>query len=131
MPTPDKNSIMHNLQALSGYFASWKFSLKMHKNILPKIKKLLADLVEWFRLHVIRPIEKSRRRRAYLKHQALKQEAVGELIEKFEPFLMQVLDQSLSDYHEAMPQNFYTIQARHDIRRIYEIKLKSLITSQK
>lgn len=103
----------------------------MLKNLSTKIKSLAVNLAEQFRLKVIRPIQKRQRRRAFLRNQTYVRQATGELIDKFEPFLMQLLDQSLADYHEAMPQNHYTVQARHDIRKLYEIRLKSLISSQK
>lgn len=102
------------------------------KGLPAKLKELVDRLIEEFRVKVIRPIEKSRRRKEYFHRRELVQETTGELIEKFEPMLMHILNSTLSDYRESVqPQNFYTKQACHDIRRLYEIKLKSFISSKK
>jgi hypothetical protein len=82
-------------------------------------------------VEIIRPIRKWKKRRDYERRRESVQQAKGELLEQFEPMITKLMEETLADYHETCRQNHHTIQARHDIKRLWEIKVKGFITSQK
>jgi hypothetical protein len=52
--------------------------------------------------------------------------AIGELVMKNEPFMVQVLDAAIRDYiNSGLPRNFGINEAFSDLRKLYENKLKS------
>jgi len=57
--------------------------------------------------------------------------AMAYLLNNFEPMLMRLIDEAVTEYHATCEQNHFTVQAKHDIREIYKKRIKDFIYSKK
>lgn len=96
-----------------------------------KIKENMQSFVEWFYLKFIRPIKKKYKRNQYEKRQRILNQAIGEVVREFDQFMVFALDETIKEYRESKQQNYYTVQAMHDIRKLHEKTLKRYILGKK
>lgn len=61
----------------------------------------------------------------------VKRLAIGELVENLSPLMSRIMNETLLDYHEHVPQNHSTVQAQHDIKILFEKRVQSFIFSKK
>lgn len=102
------------------------------ESFLIRAKKVLISIKDFVYFRFIKPIKKARRRRKFEQKKAVLNEAIRNVIENFEPLLIRILNETYSDYEQAgLPKNGYTIQMEHDIKRLYQIKIKDFINSNK
>lgn len=79
----------------------------------------------------IRPVRKYFKRKKYIKEQKILSLAIGELIYKFEPLIIVILNETLEDFDSTVKQNHYTRLAQEQIRKIFESKIKRFTASVK
>jgi len=88
-----------------------------------------TNIVLFYKRHVRRPIVKMWRKKVYQTKELFIGIALSRLVYQFRPLMIGILDEALRNYHEAMKQNHYTVQAQHDIRKFYEIALDTYTKS--
>lgn len=102
------------------------------ESFLIRARTFLVAVKDFMYFKFIKPIKKARRRREFERKKAILNEAIGNVIENFEPLLIRILNETYSDYEQAgLPKNGYTIQMEDDIKRLYQIKIKDFINSNK
>lgn len=95
------------------------------------MQNLATRLMNWLYLKLVRPVKKYFKRRKYEREEMYTKMVMGRIIYRFEPMMVRILNEALRDYHEAMRQNYHTVQAQHDIRKFFELKLKEFTNSIK
>jgi len=96
---------------------------------LKRIGDTLDSILQGFYIRFIDPIRKARRASRKAKRRAIIIQAKGEILETFEPFLMSVYNEAVRDYEQARTQRtHYHNEATSELRKFFEIKIKSFIS---
>lgn len=89
------------------------------KEIFEKVIKIIKADIKALRNR----IKEDKKRRATHDRLIIK----AQLIEQFEPMLLDILTRSMNDYRIQYRQNHFTIQCTHDLMKVYKVKLKEFI----